>query len=186
MDKRYMISDAAKLIDVEAHVLRYWEDELEISIPRNEMGHRYYTEEIISLFKKIKDYKDQGYLLKAIKLILPEIENGTYTPSNEIISKPSDEAIISSSDDKMARFRQILGDIVTKAMEDNNAALCNSVSSQVSEKVIKQMDYLLRIQEEHEDERFKKLDEAIRNAQRKDKVKASSAKKKFGLFGLGF
>ena len=25
---RYMISDAAKLVDVEAHVLRYWEEEL--------------------------------------------------------------------------------------------------------------------------------------------------------------
>ena len=38
--KRYMISDAAKLIDVETHVLRYWEEELDIQIPRNEMGHR--------------------------------------------------------------------------------------------------------------------------------------------------
>ena len=26
--KRYIISDAAKMVDVEAHVLRYWEDEL--------------------------------------------------------------------------------------------------------------------------------------------------------------
>ena len=30
--KRYMISDAARLVDVEAHVLRYWEDELELPI----------------------------------------------------------------------------------------------------------------------------------------------------------
>ena len=29
---RYMISDAAKLVDVEAHVLRYWEEELELPI----------------------------------------------------------------------------------------------------------------------------------------------------------
>ena len=28
--KRYIISDAAKMVDVEAHVLRYWEDELEL------------------------------------------------------------------------------------------------------------------------------------------------------------
>ena len=38
--KRYIISDAAKMVDVEAHVLRYWEDELELPIARNEMGHR--------------------------------------------------------------------------------------------------------------------------------------------------
>lgn len=42
--RRYMISDAAKMVDVEAHVLRYWEEELELPVERNEMGHRCYTE----------------------------------------------------------------------------------------------------------------------------------------------
>ena len=68
LDKvRYMISDAASLVNVEAHVLRYWEEELELNIPRNEMGHRYYTKENIQQFLKIKDLKEQGYQLKAIK-----------------------------------------------------------------------------------------------------------------------
>ena len=32
MDKqRYMISDAAALVNVESHVLRYWEEELELT-----------------------------------------------------------------------------------------------------------------------------------------------------------
>ena len=35
--RRYMISDAAKMVDVEAHVLRYWEEELELPVERNEM-----------------------------------------------------------------------------------------------------------------------------------------------------
>ena len=34
----YLISDASRKVDVEAHVLRYWEEELELDIPRNEMG----------------------------------------------------------------------------------------------------------------------------------------------------
>ena len=38
---RYIISDASKKIDVEPHVLRYWEEELHLEIKRNEMGHRY-------------------------------------------------------------------------------------------------------------------------------------------------
>ena len=33
----YLISDASRKVDVEAHVLRYWEEELELDIPRNEM-----------------------------------------------------------------------------------------------------------------------------------------------------
>lgn len=39
---RYMISDAAALAGVETHVLRYWEEELDLTIPRNEMGQRYF------------------------------------------------------------------------------------------------------------------------------------------------
>ncbi len=64
---RYLISDAAKQVDVESHVLRYWEDELELQIPRNEMGHRYYTDYYVRLFRQIKDLKEKGYQLKAIK-----------------------------------------------------------------------------------------------------------------------
>ena len=51
---RYMISDAANIVQLEQHVLRYWEDELQLDIPRNEMGHRYYTDENIKEFLKIK------------------------------------------------------------------------------------------------------------------------------------
>ena len=42
-EKMFMISDAAKQVEVESHVLRYWEDELELPIKRNKLGHRYYT-----------------------------------------------------------------------------------------------------------------------------------------------
>ena len=44
---RFMISEAAKKVHVESHVLRYWEEELGLSIGRTEMGHRYYTEDDI-------------------------------------------------------------------------------------------------------------------------------------------
>ena len=35
-ETRYIISDAARMINVEPHVLRYWEEELAIEIPRND------------------------------------------------------------------------------------------------------------------------------------------------------
>lgn len=69
----YLISDASKKVDVETHVLRYWEDELGLSIPRNEMGHRYYTEFHIRLFCQVKKLKDKGYQLKAIKAALKQV-----------------------------------------------------------------------------------------------------------------
>lgn len=66
----YLISDAAKKVQVESHVLRYWEDELDLPIKRNELGHRFYTEEDIERFINIKELKEEGLQLKAIRTIL--------------------------------------------------------------------------------------------------------------------
>ena len=70
---RYIISDASKKIDVVPLALRYREEELGLNIPRNEMGHRYYREEDIKILKNVKVLKEQGFQLRAIKMILPNI-----------------------------------------------------------------------------------------------------------------
>ena len=69
-----MISEAAKQVDVESHVLRYWEEELGLKIGRTEMGHRYYTNDDIQLFRCIKKLKDEGMLLKELKPLIPELK----------------------------------------------------------------------------------------------------------------
>lgn len=67
-----LISDAAKAVKVESHVLRYWEEELRLPIKRNELGHRYYTQEDVERFRQIKAMKEGGLQLKAIKMILKD------------------------------------------------------------------------------------------------------------------
>ena len=69
---RFMISEAAKKVEVESHVLRYWEEELNLTIGRTEMGHRYYTDDDIQLFRCIKKLKDEGMLLRDLKPLIPE------------------------------------------------------------------------------------------------------------------
>ena len=71
---RYMISDAARQAGVEAHVLRSWEEELDIKVGRTELGHRYYTDKTIYIMKKVKELRDKGFQLKAIKVLIPETE----------------------------------------------------------------------------------------------------------------
>lgn len=66
----YYISEAAKKVQVENHVLRYWEEELQLPIKRNEMGHRYYTEQDVKQLQEIKLLKEQGLQLKAIRTVL--------------------------------------------------------------------------------------------------------------------
>ena len=69
-EERYLISETAKLVGVESHVLRYWEEELKLPIRRNELGHRYYTKEDVEQFREIKKLKEQGLQLKAIRTVL--------------------------------------------------------------------------------------------------------------------
>ena len=69
-ETRYLISETAKLVQVEPHVLRYWEEELELRIGRNELGHRYYTPFDIQLFLKINELKSKGLQLKAIRTLI--------------------------------------------------------------------------------------------------------------------
>ena len=57
-------------MQVENHVLRYWEEELQLPIKRNEMGHRYYTDQDVKQLQKVKLLKEQGLQLKAIRMIL--------------------------------------------------------------------------------------------------------------------
>ena len=75
MNQFLLISDAAKEVNVETHVLRYWEEELHLPIKRNELGHRYYTREDVEQFKQIKSMKERGLQLKAIKTL---IKNGRF------------------------------------------------------------------------------------------------------------
>lgn len=72
MEKTYLISDAAKQVQVETHVLRYWEEELGLPIKRNKLGHRYYTSSDVEFFKEVKKMKDNGLQLKAIRMYMKD------------------------------------------------------------------------------------------------------------------
>ncbi len=189
---RYMISDAANIVNVESHVLRYWEDELELDIPRNELGHRYYTKENINEFQRIKDLKEQGYQLKAIRMIvhnlppeaameeMPQQQPPQAMPVQQPVTalQESEQSILANTD-KMAQFTELMTQIVGKAIAANNGELSKNISEDVGQQVIKEMNYLMREREEAEEERFRKLDAAIRgNLKKKEPVMKKWQKKK--------
>ena len=197
----YLISDASKKVDVESHVLRYWEDELELAIPRNEMGHRYYTEAHIRLFQQIKELKEKGYQLKAIKTALDKIMEDGKDPviPDELLEESvtralKESAVVTDSGDgetglaevrsaaqviiaqeKMEQFQEIMNHIIGRALEVNNEQLSQDVSSIVNDKVVKELEYLMRVKDEKEEERFKQLDELLRSYQKDNKGRAEAA-----------
>lgn len=186
----YLISEAAHLADVEPHVLRYWEEELDLDIPRNELGHRYYTEQHIEMFKKIKVFKEKGYQLKAIRANLCGGQSQTpiiagedggilyITPEGREECNSSD-IVPSSRDDcreaRMQEFKNIMTDIVAGAMAVNNEKLTKEVTKEVGDRIIKEINYIAREQEERAEERYRKFDENLRGCQKNSKAKAEAA-----------
>lgn len=224
-EKRYFISDAAKELEVESHVLRYWEEELNLEIPRNEMGHRYYREDELEMLRCIKELKARGFQLKTIRQILNELQEGKgqavdtlraiqaeeikeehYMDGKEEdpdfpIERNRNEKVVPIRRDtyqevtpaqghKLQEFEEIMKRIVGHAMKENSHVFGEEVGEQVSERVIKEMDYLMRLQEEREEKHFQHLDNTIRQYQRGKKeaaaakmaVKAPKKKKRKSLF----
>ena len=191
-----LISEAAKQVQVETHVLRYWEEELHLPIKRNDMGHRYYTMEDVAQFKEIKVLKEQGLQLKAIRTILQKEgqENMASDKPNEdaamdyligkkqkyIVSLSGEE----SREEKASRLQYLLQHMMVEAVKNANKELC----TEIKESILKELDYQFRAREEREEERwkqeeehFRKIDEMLRERQKiKEKVPKSKREKKSG------
>ncbi len=326
--EKYMIREAAKQVGVEPPVLRYWEKELSLEIPKNEMGHRYYTMQEITLLRQVKYLKDQGFHLKSVRMLknkVPKVaqmemgklhslrdrlngqlmaeaaDNSEETKTTEswkekkVSEKPekkegrkqtifsvkgtpagipagkvvgtkmtmvandyrtismeeklekskeiekgetiekqktqllelelaepkiekeqeitrsfnvvqggrsvadkgvpaakedisSEQVAETDMDKRMEQFRMIMNDIIGEALRDNNKELAKDVGTDVSERVIKEMDFMMRSQQEEEEKRYRKLDETIRNCQRSRQEAAaaeeSTKKKKRKIFSF--
>ena len=190
---RFMISEAAKQVHVESHVLRYWEEELELVIGRTEMGHRYYTEDDIQLFCCIKKLKDAGMLLKDLKPLIPELKSTklklqktealkkaalkkeTTAPTVSAPAAVSAQAAVSTPAaiseaevvpvTQLEQVRSLIGDVLTEVVVSNNEELKKDISKSVTTDVIREMDFLFQAKERQEEEHFRKLDTLIRQQQ---------------------
>ncbi len=176
MSNYLLISDAAKEVHVESHVLRYWEEELHLPIKRNELGHRYYTTEDVERFKQIKSMKERGLQLKAIKMILRDgrldvlpqdkadaeplmeermdMETGEPRMAINIVDGPKEPSQLTSEskEDKSRRLQWLLQQLIRETLQENNQELCR----EIRDSVIKELDYQFRAQEEREEERDQK------------------------------
>ena len=173
MEKTYLISDAAKQVQVETHVLRYWEEELGLPIKRNKLGHRYYTGSDVEFFKEVKKMKDTGLQLKAIRMymkdgkIIPDSvsvrEAVLEAPVKEETVSPEETKIVpihtdstsfvnvqdENREEKSLRLQYLLKQFIKEAVQDSNQELYN----QMKDTIMKELDYQFRTQEEREDKR---------------------------------
>lgn len=180
MENYLLISDAAKEVKVESHVLRYWEEELHLPIKRNELGHRYYTSEDVERFRQIKSMKEKGLQLKAIKLILKNGKLNVIPESEAIRNDASDEIgqgaaqlsmpinIVNSREMRSEESEKSIDMVAEESKEEKAQRLQwllrqliretlqennQDLCSEIKESVVKELDYQFRTQEEREEER---------------------------------
>lgn len=206
MSDYLLISDAAKEVKVESHVLRYWEEELHLPIKRNELGHRYYTSEDVERFKQIKNMKERGLQLKAIKMILkdgkldvlpqesdmrtrecdtlsresiePDMHREEVKMSIDIVNCREQENAVTeeTKEEKAQRLQWLLQQLIKETLRENNQELCR----EIKESVVKELDYQFRSQEEREEERDRRQEQ--RNEEYYKKMDELLRKKSRGRF----
>ena len=195
----YMMAEAAKKVHVETHVLRYWEDELQLSVARNEAGHRMYTDDDISLFLNIRALKDHGFQLKAIRLLLPDLIHKTVdelssiyllkdelnSRAEEVICCPSAPTeLFYSGEDKMQMFEAILGGIFRRVLEQERHNMCDELTRKISGNLTEELSDMFRSQLQKEEAHFQQLDELLRSHQKAIKEAAASDMRKKKRFRL--
>ena len=84
----------------------------------------------------------------------------------QTVRKEGSAVSIHTQGHKLQEFEEIMKRIVGHAMKENSHVFGEEVSEQVSERVMKEMDYLMRLQEEREEKHFQNLDNTIRQYQR--------------------
>ncbi len=69
-EETYSISQVAEYTGFKPHVIRFYEKEFNLNIPRSENARRYFTKKEINLFLYIKSLQEKGSSNKEIKKLL--------------------------------------------------------------------------------------------------------------------
>lgn len=137
MDKQYGISEVAEITGYPPHVLRYYEKEFELDIPRNESNHRYYTYAEIELFQYIKSLQDKGFSNKQIKLIIK---------SPEVLVNSNDETALTS---------------INQLDSTNMVELAQEISLKLYDKLLDGLHEMFENNKEYNDKLIKELMDEI-------------------------
>lgn len=198
----FTIKEVGELLDIEQYVLRYYEKELKLNVLRNSQGHRMYTIENVELLRHIKELREQGFELKAIKNLVANLEeeeglesfmqiSATTTKVGALqVAKEASIDIGNKDDIKVNQFASLMKDMLKEALveynEDAKAQLKDELSEEVGVMVNKKFMELEVVQKQKDEEYYKKLDETMREMQKMKKELAEiedvSAKAKISIW----
>lgn len=104
----FRIGEAAQLVGVEPHVLRYWETEFRMRTPRSDTGQRLYRQEDLARFQRIKRLlHDEGFTIAGARKAIDDEDGGAEVGAPS--TRPSMQDALDRVDEarmRVARLRQ--------------------------------------------------------------------------------
>lgn len=181
MEDRYTVHQASEMTGTKSYVLRYWEEELELNIHRNELGHRYYTGYDIQLFLNIKELKNRGLQLRAIKELIPQISKTAPGSSKSKTKLLEDERTMDSTKvvegEKRKQEPQNDQEVMEKPARFRNSEKPNEKILEFQQILERLIDQEMHLKKDGES-RCRSLDATIRRQQLARKEAAVSTEKK--------
>ena len=141
-EKKYSISEVSKITGYDAHVLRYYEDDFNLIIPRTETNRRSYTSKEIETFFYIKELQEKGLTNKQIKLVL-------HTPEVLVSENAREEVALTSE-------ATDFGSMIPYIENKDFSSLVNELCGRIHEEIVVDVCYKL---EETKNEIIKHLDQ---------------------------
>lgn len=199
-DKKYSISEASKITGFSKHVLRFYEDEFGVEVPRNKSNHRYYTYVEIEKFIYIKTLKERGLSNQQIKDIFNSPEEILANGEVAATSTQNEQMILNSvvpldKNTQPLDYSQELLDIkkiVGEKLDDNFKVLAENLLKELESKLF---SLKTEVNNDNDDKdalisenarlKMKLKERAYESAKLKDKIRKLE-QRKGSLFGKLF
>lgn len=133
-EKKHSISEVSKITGYETHVLRYYESDFNLEIPRTKSKRRYYTHKEIEKFIYIKELQEKGLTNKQIKLVLE---------SPELIVSEKEVAVAKAEDISVKEVAVPETEDISVLQNNNQVDAIEMICSRINESINLNINYKL-------------------------------------------
>jgi len=170
--KTHTINEVAGNLELNSQTLRKWEKDFKLKIPRNDKGHRYYTDKEVELLENIKNWKDKGANIKVIN---------NYLGRTEEFKDQKEQALELITLDKLTgkEIKELMAKQMTELVIEREQALKEAFKKELKEELEKQQQKITEQVFQQVKEENQKLRDYIAST-REDDYKKSFWSKIFG------
>ena len=177
------IKEAAKKLHVEAHVLRYWEDELKLDIKRNAQTIDCAKTAQEETDNEDKPCKPEANIKRTSSVELRPVHTRMDEDKDSMLERM--QKMVGDEDKvvdfKQAQLQSVMNRVIATALRENKDIITTSIKEEVTADVMRQFDAVMREKEEREEARYRRLDTVLREIQQAN-AEVAATKTKKGIF----